>query len=89
MHRNATRSVLQELSTLAQQLAHTLLLREGCGRVFPRVSNPDAATAPAVRRFAVQYWRPVHRLALFHTDELILPLKSKTFLALFRNSVIR
>jgi len=35
MHRNATRSVVQELSTLALQFAHTLLLRDGCGRVFP------------------------------------------------------
>jgi hypothetical protein len=30
----------------------------------------------------------LHRLALFHTDQLTLLLKSKTFLALFRNSVI-
>ena len=39
MHRETDRSaglhVFQELSTLGQQLAHTLLLRQGLGRIEP------------------------------------------------------
>jgi hypothetical protein len=39
MHRDTDRSaglhLFQELFTLAQQLAHTLLFREGCGGVLP------------------------------------------------------
>jgi hypothetical protein len=51
MHREVGRSaglhLFQELTTLGQQLAHTLLFRQGLGGVKPMVSSEHAATARA------------------------------------------
>jgi hypothetical protein len=54
MHPDADRlarlHLFQELSTLGQQLAHTLLLRQGRGG-FPPNSCPRTAGSPAIGRF--------------------------------------
>jgi len=55
MHREADRSpglhLFQELSTLGQQLAHALLLRQGCGRVLPLFPAKHAANLKELRPF--------------------------------------
>ena len=53
MHREAAGSarlhLFQELSTLGQQLAHSLLPGSGLGRIKDHASSMHAATAPALR----------------------------------------
>ena len=93
LHRDTDRfsrlaSVSRALDFGPAARAHAFAL-PGLRQNRAHVSSEHVATAPGLRGCAVRCWRRVHRLALFHTDQLTLPLKSKTFLALFRNSVIR
>jgi hypothetical protein len=64
MHRYADRSaglhLFQELSTLGQQLAHTLLFRTGLRQSIAHVSSEHAPTAPALQRCAVGTGAAVH-----------------------------
>ena len=60
MHRDAAAVqpaciCFKQLSTLDQQFTHTLLLRSGFGGIEPMLPARTAATAPALRRCAVQY----------------------------------
>jgi hypothetical protein len=53
--RSAGLHLFQELSTLGQQLAHTLLLWPGLRQNKARCSSASAATGPDLRRCAVPY----------------------------------
>ena len=48
--------LFQELSTLGQQLAHTLLFPPGLRQSIARVSSAHGATGPDIWRCAVRYW---------------------------------
>ena len=80
MHRDTVRSVglhlFQELSTLGQQLAHTLLFRHGLGGVKPMF--PASASRPRQPFYSA---RSSTRAAV-HTAERDEPVKPLSFLGL-------